>query len=70
MSYQNNQTDPDLEKIKSIIVERVKKDGIQINDYWLMFILALFGREMLSAEEMREIINEIKKTITEGSNDD
>lgn len=65
MSDQNNQPDPDLERIKSIIVERVKKEGIQINDYWLMFVLALFGRKMFNENEMREIVVEIKNRIEE-----
>lgn len=49
-------TDPDLECIKSIIVERVKRDGIQINDYWLTFILAIFGQKMFNENEMCEIV--------------
>lgn len=55
--------DSDLERIKSIIVKRIKRDGIQIKDYWLTFILALFGREMFNENEMREIVEELKKRI-------
>lgn len=63
MSDQKQPHDPDLERIKSIIVERIKKDGIPINDYWIMFILALFGRKMFSENEISEIVEELKKRI-------
>lgn len=61
-----NQTDPELERIKSIIIERVKKDGIPINEWWLTLIIALFGQKMFNENEMREIIKELKKRIEDG----
>lgn len=60
-----NQPDPDLERIKSIIAERIKKDGFPINDYWLLFILALCERKNLNAEGLCETLNELKKKIRE-----
>lgn len=66
MSDQINNTDPDLERIKSIIIERVKKDGIPINEWWLTLIIALFGQKMFNENEMREIVEELKKRIEDG----
>lgn len=60
-----NQSDPYLERIKSIIIERVKKDGIPINEWWLTLIIALFGQKMFNENEMREIIEELKKRFEE-----
>lgn len=65
MSDQPNHTDPDLERIKSLIVEYIKENGIPINDYWLMFILALFGRKMFNAKEMNGIVKELKERVKE-----
>ena len=65
MSDQTKTTDPDLERIKSIIIERVKKNGTPINEWWLTLILALFGRKMFSENEMKEIVEELKKRIEE-----
>lgn len=61
-----NHPDPDLERIKSIIVERIKKDGIPINEWWLTLIIALFGQKMFNENEMREIVEELKKRIEDG----
>lgn len=66
MSDQGNHTDPDLERIKSIIIERVKKNGIPINEWWLTLIIALFGQKMFNENEMREIVEELKKRIEDG----
>lgn len=63
MSDQTNHTDPDLERIKSIIIERVKKNGIPINEWWLTLIIALFGQKMFNENEMREIVEELIKRI-------
>lgn len=57
--------DLDLERIKSIIVERVKRDGIPINEWWLTLIIALFGQKMFNENEMREIVEELKKRVEE-----
>lgn len=65
MSDQTKPTDPDLERIKSIIIERVKRDGIPINEWWLTLIIALFGQKMFNENEMREIVEELKKRIEE-----
>lgn len=65
MSDQINNADPDLERIKSIIIERVKKDGIPINEWWLTLIIALFGQKMFNKDEMAEIVSELKKRITD-----
>lgn len=65
MSDQPKPTDPDLERIKSIIIERVKRDGIPINEWWLTLIIALFGQKMFNENEMREIVEELKKRIEE-----
>lgn len=65
MSNQNNHTDPDLERIKSIIIERVKKGSISPNDYWLLFILALFCKKMFNGDEITDIANELKKRIND-----
>lgn len=66
MEKQTNNTDPDLKRIKSIIIERVKKDGIPINEWWLTLIIALFGQKMFNENEMREIVEELKKRIEDG----
>lgn len=66
MRDQPNHTDPDLERIKSIIIKRVKKDGIPINEWWLTLIIALFGQKMFNENEMREIVEELKKRIEDG----
>lgn len=63
MENQPKPTDPDLERIKSIIIERVKKNGIPINEWWLTLIIALFGQKMFNENEMREIVEELKKRI-------
>ncbi len=65
MENQTKPTDPDLERIKSIIIERVKRDGIPITEWWLTLIIALFGQKMFSENEMREIVEELKKRIEE-----
>lgn len=65
MESQTNHTDPDLERIKSIIIERVKKDGIPINEWWLTLIIAVFGQKMFNENEMCEIVEELKKRIEE-----
>lgn len=66
MEKQTNNTDPDLERIKSIIIERIKRDGIPINEWWLTLIIALFGQKMFNENEMREIVEELKKRIEDG----
>lgn len=66
MANPSNNHDPDLERIKSIIIERVKKDGIPINEWWLTLIIALFGQKMFNENEMREIVEELKKRIEDG----
>lgn len=66
MENEDNHTDPDLERIKSIIIERVKKDGIPINEWWLTLIIALFGQKMFNENEMREIVEELKKRLDNG----
>lgn len=66
MENEDNHTDPDLERIKSIIIERVKKDGIPINEWWLTLIIALFGQKMFNENEMCEIVEELKKRIEDG----
>lgn len=66
MEKQTNNPDPDLERIKSIIVERIKRDGIPINEWWLTLIIALFGQKMFNENEMREIVEELKKRIEDG----
>ena len=65
MANPSNNPDPDLERIKSIIIERVKRDGIPINEWWLTLIIALFGQKMFNENEMREIVEELKKRAEE-----
>lgn len=65
MENQPNHTDPDLERIKSIIIERIKKYNIPINEWWLTLIIALFGQKMFNENEMSEIVEELKKRIEE-----
>lgn len=66
MENQYNHKDPDLERIKDIIVERVKKDGINLNEWWLTLIIALFGQKKFNENEMRDIVEELKKRIEDG----
>ena len=63
MRDQTKPADPDLERIKSIIIERVKRDGISINEWWMTLIIAMFGQKMFNENEMREIVEELKKRI-------
>lgn len=65
MGKTDKHNDPDLERIKSIIIERVKKDGIPINEWWLTLIIALFGQKMFNENEMCENVEELKKRIEE-----
>lgn len=66
MRDQTKPADPDLERIKSIIIERVKRDGISINEWWMTLIIAMFGQKMFNENEMREIVEELKKRIEDG----
>lgn len=66
MRDQTTPADPDLERIKSIIIERVKRDGISINEWWMTLIIAMFGQKMFNENEMREIVEELKKRIEDG----
>ena len=66
MRDQTKHADPDLERIKSIIIERVKRDGISINEWWMTLIIAMFGQKMFNENEMREIVEELKKRIEDG----
>ena len=66
MGDQTKPAAPDLERIKSIIIERVKRDGISINEWWMTLIIAMFGQKMFNENEMREIVEELKKRIEDG----
>ncbi len=66
MRDQTKPADPDLERIKSIIIERAKRDGISINEWWMTLIIAMFGQKMFNENEMREIVEELKKRIEDG----
>lgn len=60
-----NEVKPIDQRIKSIIIERIKRNGIPINEWWLTLIIALFGQKMFNENEMREIVEELKKRVEE-----